>query len=111
MAFMARRDFDKAIVAYNSAAEADPDNAGTLVLRGLAYEHKGQDDQAMADYNLALQKRPNFGAAYNDRGTLYLRKGALQSALDDFTAAIKYAPNILVGIHQSRARRDPEQGL
>jgi tetratricopeptide (TPR) repeat protein len=95
--FMARRDIDKAIVAYNSAFDADPDNAGTLVLRGWAYQHKGQDDQALADYNLALQKRSNFGAAYNDRGTLYLRKGALQSALDDFTAAIKYAPNMLVG--------------
>jgi tetratricopeptide (TPR) repeat protein len=95
--FMARRDIDKAIVAYNSAVDADPDNAGTLVLRGWAYQHKGQDDQALADYNLALQKRSNFGAAYNDRGTLYLRKGALQSALDDFTAAIKWAPNMLVG--------------
>src|SRR5579872_5206527 len=52
MAFMARRDADKAIVAYNSSVEADPDNAGTLVLRGWAYQRKGQDDQAMADYNL-----------------------------------------------------------
>jgi tetratricopeptide (TPR) repeat protein len=95
--FMARRDIDKAIVAYNSAFDADPDNAGTLVMRGWAYQHKGQDDQALADYNLALQKRSNFGAAYNDRGTLYLRKGALQSALDDFTAAIRWAPNMLVG--------------
>jgi tetratricopeptide (TPR) repeat protein len=101
--FMARRDIDKAIIAYNSAVDADPDNAGTLVLRGWAYQHKGQDDQALADYNLALQKRYNFGAAYNDRGTLYLRKGALQSALDDFTSAIKYAPNILVG-YTNRAR-------
>jgi tetratricopeptide (TPR) repeat protein len=101
--FMARRDIDKAIVAYSSAFDADPDNAGTLVLRGWAYQHKGQDDLALADYNLALQKRGNFGAAYNDRGTLYLRKGALQSALDDFTSAIKYAPNILVG-YTNRAR-------
>jgi tetratricopeptide (TPR) repeat protein len=103
MAFMARQDVDKAITAYNSALEADPDNAGTLVLRGWAYQHKGQDDQAMTDYNLALQKRFNFGSAYNDRGTLYLRKGALQSALDDFTAAIKFAPNMLVG-YTNRAR-------
>jgi tetratricopeptide (TPR) repeat protein len=103
MAFMARRDPDKAIVTYNSSVEADPDNASTLVLRGWAYQHKGQDDQAMADYNLALQKHANFGGAYNDRGTLYLRKGALQSALDDFSASIKYASSYLVG-YTNRAR-------
>src|SRR5262245_46832562 len=64
MAFMARQDIDKAITSYNAAADADPENAGTLVLRGWAYQHKGQEDQAMADYNLALQKRYNFGSAY-----------------------------------------------
>ena len=101
--FMAQGDIDNAIAAYNSAQNADPDNAATFMLRGRAYQHKGQDDQAMADYNAALQKRPNFGFAYNDRGTLYLRKGALQSAQSDFTAAIKYAPNFLFG-YTNRAR-------
>ena len=58
--FMARRDIDRAITAYNAALDADPDNSGTLVLRGWAYQRKGQDDQAMADYNLALQKHSKF---------------------------------------------------
>ena len=31
------------------------------MVRGIAYERKGQDDLAMADYNLALQKRPTYG--------------------------------------------------
>jgi tetratricopeptide (TPR) repeat protein len=49
MACMARNDIDKAIAAYNSAADADHDNASTLVLRGWAYQHRGEEDQAMAD--------------------------------------------------------------
>ncbi len=103
--FMARHDINKAITAYNAAADADPDNAGTLVLRGWAHERKGEDDLAMADYNLALQKRPNMSAAYNDRGTLYMRKGAVQSALDDFTSAIKFAQKGVVA-YSNRARAE-----
>ena len=102
-ALAAKRDYDKAITAFNAAHEADPDNVGIIDVRGIAYERKGQDDLAMADYNFALQKRPNFGAAYNNRGTIYLRKGAFQSALDDFNAAIKYAPNMYVA-RTNRAR-------
>ena len=102
-ALMKKRVYDKAIVAFSAAHDADPDNAGIIDARGWAYERTGQDDLAMADYNLALQKRANFGAAYNNRGTLHLRKQALQSALDDFSSAIKYAPNMLFG-YTNRAR-------
>lgn len=98
-----KRVYDKAIVAFSAAHDADPDNAGIIDARGWAYERTGQDDLAMTDYNLALQKRPNYGAAYNNRGTLYLRKQALQSALDDFSSAIKYAPTMLYG-YTNRAR-------
>jgi tetratricopeptide (TPR) repeat protein len=99
----ARRVYDKAIVAFSAAHDADPDNAGIIDARGWAYERTGQDDLAMADYNLALQKRPNYGNAYNNRGTLHLRRQALQSALDDFSASIQYAPNAIFG-YTNRAR-------
>ena len=97
-----KRDYDKAIVAFSAAIDADPDNANILDWRGIAYERKGQDDLAMADYNLALQKRPKFGAAYNNRGSIYMHKGALQSALDDLNLAVKYAPNMYIA-HTNRA--------
>ncbi|MBR0723193.1 caspase family protein [Bradyrhizobium manausense] len=96
-ALIAKRDYDGAIEALNSAVEADPDNVGALNVRGVAREHKGEDDLAMADYNLAIQKRANFGFAYNNRGTIQLRRGALQSALDDFNLSIKYTPKFLLG--------------
>ena len=82
LSFDARRVYDKAVVAFTAALDADPGNAAIIDSRGWAYERMGQDDLAMADYNLALQKRPNYGNAYNNRGTLYLRKQALQSAPD-----------------------------
>src|SRR5277367_2770031 len=89
-----KRNYDKAIAAFDAAHTADPGDAGILNARGFAYEAKGDDEHAMADYNLALQMRPNFGFAVYNRGTLYLRKGALQSALDDFNAAVKFSPNL-----------------
>ena len=95
-ALMNKGDNDRAIVDFNAAHDADPDNVGIIDARGIAYERKGQDDLAMADYNLALEKQPRYGAAYNNRGTIYLRKGAFQSALDDFNAAVKYAPKLYI---------------
>jgi tetratricopeptide (TPR) repeat protein len=89
-----KRNYDKAIAAFDAAHAADPGDAGILNARGFAYEAKGDDEHAMTDYNLALQMRPNFGFAVYNRGTLYLRKGALQSALDDFNAAVKFSPNL-----------------
>jgi tetratricopeptide (TPR) repeat protein len=98
-----KRDYDKALAAFSSAVEADPENIRIVNGRGWTYERKGEDDLAMADYNLALQKQPNFALAYNNRGTLFLRKGALQSALDDFNAALKYAPSMYFA-HANRGR-------
>jgi tetratricopeptide (TPR) repeat protein len=92
-AFQLKRNYDKAIAAFEAAHAADPDNPDYINGRGLAYEGKGNDDHAMADYNLVLQMRPNAPLALNNRGTLYMRQGALQSALDDFNAAVNANPN------------------
>jgi tetratricopeptide (TPR) repeat protein len=102
-ALLAKRDNDKAIAAFGAAHDADPDNTGYLISRGVGYEDKGDDDHAMADYNLVLQMRPNTALALNNRGTLYLRKGAFQSALDDFNAALKIAPKLYLA-HTNRGR-------
>jgi tetratricopeptide (TPR) repeat protein len=91
--FRTKRNYDKAVSAFDAAHAADPDNPEYVTFRGLASEEKGDDDHAMADYNLVLQTHPRDGRALYNRGTLYLRKAALQSALDDFNEALKYVPN------------------
>ena len=93
-ALLAKRQNGKAIEALSAALDADPDNAGYLISRGVGYERKGDDDHAMADYDAVLKLRPTGALALNNRGTLYLRKGALQSALDDFNASLKSNPNL-----------------
>ena len=93
-ALLTKRNYDKAIAAFDAAHAADPDAPGYVNARGVAYENKGDDEHAMADYNLVLQMRPNAALALNNRGTLYLRQGALQSALDDFNASVASNPNL-----------------
>ena len=93
-AFTNKRNYDKAIAAFDAAHAADPDNPGYVNARGWAYAGKGDDDHALADYALALQMRPNFAVTFNDRGMLQLRKGAFQSALDDFNAAVNSNANL-----------------
>ena len=56
--FQLKRNYDKAIAAFEAAHAADPDNPNYFNGRGLAYEGKGDDAHAMADYNLVLQMRP-----------------------------------------------------
>ena len=103
---LARHDQDNAIAAFGAAHDADPDNIGYLISRGVAYEGKGDDDHAMADYNMVLQMRPNNALALNNRGTLYLRKGAIQSALDDFTRCSESQSKALFRAYGARARAD-----
>jgi tetratricopeptide (TPR) repeat protein len=91
--FRTKRNYDKAVSAFDAAHAADPDNPDYVTFRGLASEEKGDDDHAMADYNLVLQTHPRDGRALFNRGTVYLRKAALQSALDDFNEALKFVPN------------------
>jgi tetratricopeptide (TPR) repeat protein len=93
-AFLTKRNYDKAIAAFEAAHAADPDGPGYINSRGFAYEAKGDDEHAMADYNLVLKMRPNAALALNNRGTLYMRQGALQSALDDFNAAVSANANL-----------------
>ena len=83
-----KRDYDRALAAFNKALELDPDNATVLNSRGLAYSSKGEDERALADYDLSLQRRPNFPAPYNNRGLIFLRRGELQRAYDEFNIAL-----------------------
>jgi len=92
--FGQKRNYDKAIAAFDAAHTADPDEANYINARGFSYEQKGDDDHAMSDYNLVLQMRPRAPIALYNRGTLYMRKGALQSAMDDFNAALALKPDL-----------------
>jgi len=84
-----KRDYDGAISAINAALEIDPENAGFLNTRGIAYKNKGEDDRALADYDLAIKLRPKFANAYNNRGVLFLRSSDFDRAFEEFNSAAR----------------------
>jgi tetratricopeptide (TPR) repeat protein len=93
-----KRDYDGAILAFNAAHDADPDNASYLNSRGIAYSNKGDDEHALADYDLCLQLRPNFASPYNNRGLIFMRKGDLPRALEEFNSALRLSTS---GVNRS----------
>ena len=79
---MKRRDYDKALAAFDAAHAADPDNVAYINNRGIAYANKGDDDHALADYEACLRIRPNYAPAYNNRGLILMRRSDFSRALD-----------------------------
>lgn len=62
------------------------------VVRGLAWQKKGDLDRALADYTAAIKINPKDALAYNNRGMLWRERGDSNRAIADFTAAIAINP-------------------
>ncbi len=93
-ALMKKRDYDGAIAAYQRGASTlDPDNAGYINSRGLAYSNKGDDERALADYAQCLKLRPNFSSAYNNRGLFSCVRATCSARSTEFNSAVKLANN------------------
>src|SRR5262249_21463278 len=46
---------DRAIADFDSAIQANPENAAAFYSRGIRYAHKGEHDRALADESHAIQ--------------------------------------------------------
>ena len=100
---MKKRQYDRAIEAFDAAHTADPKYYDYINSRGIAYLNKGDVDHALADYNEALLMRPNSGNVLNNRGNIYLNKGDLTRALEDYNAALKSGNFAMAHVNRARA--------
>src|SRR5690606_34267638 len=62
-------DFQRAIVYFSCAIEADPNNAEAYMNRGAAYTVIGQFQRAITDYDRTIALDPTYAKAYNNRGS------------------------------------------
>src|SRR5215467_8804804 len=54
-AYLAKREYDRAIADLDRVIELDPNNANAFIARGNAYKSKSEPDRAIADYSEAIR--------------------------------------------------------
>jgi len=94
LGLLLQKNLDRAIVEFNEALRADPNNLRAINSRGNAWRGKGELDNAIADYNEAIRRDPNWAYPYNGRASAYYNKGDLDRAIDDYTQVIRLDPTL-----------------
>lgn len=92
LAYLEKRQYDKAILDFNKALKMNPADAYAYHNRGRAYGEQGQYDLAISDYTEALEMNPRYGDAYFHRGLAYHAKGQYDRAISDYTKALEINP-------------------
>jgi len=99
--FLGEGDWERAINAFTSVIEFEPENAAAYDRRGIAYGRVERYGEAIADFNRAIELDPAHAGAYNNRGLSYYRQGLISEAIADYDTAIQLSPDIAV-FHANR---------
>lgn len=78
-----RRDWERAIGAFDQAIALDPDMAFAYLNRGLAYQHKGDLARAAADLDQAVRHAPRAARGYYHRSIIRRLRGDARGAEAD----------------------------
>jgi tetratricopeptide (TPR) repeat protein len=93
LAFVAERNWDKAVVEFTAMIELDPKDATAYEYRGCAYFMKSELDKAITDLTQAIQLNPTNSSAYFNRGGAFRVKEELAKAVSDFSSCLRFAPS------------------
>ncbi len=113
-AFLAAKNYDKAIEDLEAAVALAPSATDAHTALGVAYFQKGDLDKALASYGAALQLNAQYAPALLNRGQAYLKRQTLDSAIADFDAVLKLSPSAAAYASRSRAyigKRDFDKAL
>lgn len=111
---------DKAIRDANVVIEANPENAGAYLVRGIAYYNSKNYESALRDFNRVLEINPNHKLAYTNRGIVYYVQGKYDVAIADFNKALSitsdYGPEYDANTYMGRgtayyAKKDYNKAL
>ena len=93
-AYVAKRDYDRAIEDYDQSIKLIPGYAKPFNNRGLAYQKKGEYERAIKDFDEAIKLDPNYASAFANRADTYQKMNEYDRAFQDFDEAIRLAPNL-----------------
>lgn len=84
-----RKDYDGAIRASSRAIRLNGPSGDAYLLRGRAWEAKGDLDQAILDYGKAIRDIGIFDSALAHRGRAREKAGKVDEAISDYCRAIR----------------------
>lgn len=87
--FMARRDYDSAIILLSTAVKEKKASADIYNRLGIAYQQTENFGGAERYYKLAIKAAPKNGIYYNNLGTLYYERAKYSQAIREYQEAIK----------------------
>jgi tetratricopeptide (TPR) repeat protein len=90
--FSDRREYARAIDAFNQAIEEEGKFAIYFFQRGLCYSRLGQLSAALSDYDNAIACDGRQAFFFNYRGILYQKMGDKEAARRDYDSAIRLHP-------------------
>ncbi len=104
----AKKDLAAGLADYTKAAELNPGDAETYVVRGWVEQRMGRRDEAIADYSRAIALSPDGDQAYMfnayfRRSELYEQTGLYDRALADLDREIALKPPYQAVVHNARA--------
>ena len=83
MAYLHKREYDRAIPDFDQALRLTPNDADAFDSRGSAYAHKGDYERAMQDYDQAIRLNASLADAVHNRSLAYAHEGDYLHALAD----------------------------
>jgi|GEM_PF-5965910 len=91
--FFKGREYEKAIDAFSSLIEVEPDNIDAYSMRGLAYGHIFRYLDAIKDFDLVIFFDSQDFGAYNNRALSYYKLEEFDRAIEDYDTAIELKPD------------------
>jgi hypothetical protein len=95
-------DHAGAAALYQQALQADPDNADSWCLLGIAQRAGGRPEDAAASHREALRLKPDFIEAWSNLGNALVDAGQPEEALAAFAEALGRRPDYAEA-HNNRA--------
>jgi Tfp pilus assembly protein PilF len=99
LAYMHKRDYDRALQDYDQAIHLDPRSATAIYNRGLTYRLKGDYGHAISDYDQALELTPTDADSFYGRGLSYAQQGNYDRAVQDYSQALRINPGMAHVFH------------
>jgi tetratricopeptide (TPR) repeat protein len=97
VAYLRKREFDKAIEDLDKAIQLNSQSYSSYHNRGMAYSGKGRHEKAVEEFSKVLEINPSSTLLLKDRGTAYRKLAEYELALADLQKCVELDKNFSPG--------------